>query len=294
MYYLFLVFIAFSALLQGENTGFSSTSFWSSMEWKRDVSELDFQEDCVVQKAEKNFIEFCRKFEGSKLLNYNIPPSRYSIPPIIHFIWLGSSLPPKATAAIESWKEHHQGWEIKIWTDAEAKVFSWTNNHSKFVFEQAESWAEKADVLRLDILYQFGGVYSDVDVFCLHSFHDLIVQEITFFSCFELNYTSRHYGEAFYVGTAVMGAMKGSPIMKYCLDHCKAQKEAQGVGILKRTGPGLVSKACQLGFGNPEEHILILPCSYLYPFPWKRRNENSKDFISPESLAIHLWNNSWM
>ncbi len=294
MYRFIWIFVIFSSFLRGETTGFSQTPFWKSMDWKRDTSEVAFQKEESIKKAEKNFIEFCKKVEDSPLRNYNIPPSSSSIPPILHFIWLGSSLPPKADAAIASWKEHHPGWEIKIWTDEEVRDFSWTNNHSKIVFEQAESWAEKADVLRLDILYQFGGVYSDIDVLCLRSFHDLIVQKITFFSCFELNYTSRHFGEAFYIGTAIMGASKGSFLMKHCLDRCRSQLEAPGVGILDRTGPGLISRVCQIALDDPKEGILILPCSYLYPFPWKNRNENSREFISPESLAIHLWNNSWM
>jgi len=294
MYLFIWIFTLFSSFLIGETTGFSPTPFWNSMDWKREVSEESFHREESIQKAESNFVGFCKKIEDSSPMNYDIPPLNYSIPPILHFIWLGSSLPNKAAVAIESWKAHHPGWEIRIWTDEEVASFLWTDSHAKLVFEQAESWAEKADVLRLDILYQFGGIYSDVDVLCLRSFHDLIVQGVTFFSSFELNYTSRHYGKAFYVGTAVMGASKGSSLMKSCLKLCQTQLEAPGIGILKRTGPCLISRVCEIALREEEENILILPCSYLYPFPWENRNEKSQEFIAPESLAIHLWNNSWM
>ena len=90
-----------------------------------------------------------------------------------------------------------------------------------------------------------------------------------------------------------MGAARGSALMKYCLDQCRTQEEAPEEGILKRTGPGLVSRACQEAFKDPKEHILILPCSYLYPQPWKNRGANVAEFTAGESLAVHLWNYSW-
>jgi mannosyltransferase OCH1-like enzyme len=254
---------------------FYSTSFWHSMQWKREDSSLEFRQDQDVKLVEQNFIRFCQNKKDSLVLNYEHPPSTFSIPPILHFIWIGSPLTLEAKRAVESWEKHHQGWEIRVWTDEEVKNFSWTEDRLQQSFNDASTWAEKADILRLDILYQFGGIYSDMDVNCLQPFHDLIVQNITFFSCFELNYASRHYGASFYVGTAVMGASKGSPLMKYCLNHLKTQQEAPSEGILKRTGPGLVSRACQAALLDHTDHILILPCSYLYPFPWKSRSQNS-------------------
>lgn len=289
----YLIMIFFSSFILSAS-GFTPVTFWESMEWKRNASTIDFQNDPSIQKAKTNFDRFCDRNKALPTVNYDLPPKIYSIPPILHFIWLGSPLPEKGRQTIKSWLDHHPGWEWKLWTDEEVNQFPWTDDHLRSVFEQADSWAEKADILRLDILYQWGGIYSDIDALCLQPFHDLIVQDITFFSCFELNYASSHYGEAFYVGTAVIGAAKGSNVLKYCLVHSKTQKEAPDLNLLKRTGPGLVSKACQASFHLPQEHILILPCSYLYPLPWKLRNENDAGFIGLESLAIHLWNNSWM
>jgi inositol phosphorylceramide mannosyltransferase catalytic subunit len=309
MNYLKLIFLLLSIVFQGNlysdipqktfkfserPKGFAPTPFWESMCWKRDDSGVDFCENQDVKRSEQNFIRFCNQHEKKPPLNYSIPPSDYSIPPIIHFIWLGSPVTHEVQVAIESWKKHHSGWEIKVWTDEVVEKFLWTEDRLRIAFEEADTWAEKADILRLDILYQFGGIYSDVDVLCLNSFHDLIVQDVTFFSSFELNFTSRHYGEAFYVGTAIMGASKGSPLMKYCLDHCKTYRENPTAGILKRTGPGLVSRACLAGFANPQEHILILPCSYIYPLPWKNKGSDIAEYISKESLAVHFWASSWV
>lgn len=294
---LFFMGNGFSSVDQTERKsdflGFYPISFWESMEWKRSSSGSDFQEDKDVKIAEQNFSLFCQRGRMMEPINYELAPSKFSIPPILHFIWIGSPVTPQVEKAIASWKKHHPGWKIKLWTDEKVETFTWTEDRLYKLFKEASTWAEKADIWRLDILYQFGGIYSDVDVICLRPFHDLIVQDITFFSCFELNYTSSHYGAPFFVGTAVMGSSKNSEVMKYGLDHCKSQSEAPLENLLKRTGPGLVSRACQAHFSNPKENILILPCSYLYPFPWKMRDENSEMFIAPESLSIHVWNYSW-
>ncbi len=175
-------------------------------------------------------------------------------------------------------------------------MLEWSSEKVKQAFIKGSTWAEKADILRLEVLYKFGGVYSDADVVCTNSFQDLIVQDIGFFSAFELNYIGKHYGEPFFIGSAVMGSAKGSHVVKYCLDHLQTEEEAPTVGIIKRTGPGLISRACQDVLANQKENILILPCGYLYPLPWKLRavtSETVAGFVSSETLAIHLWDGSW-
>lgn len=276
--------------------GFLSASFWESMEWKRDCSSITFQQDEAIKYAKQNFLQFCEKVKRSPSPDYKNPPTHYSIPPIIHFIWLGSPLSAKAHTSVKSWEKYHPNWEIKIWTDTETDRFSWSSPRTQVAFKIAKTWAEKADLLRLEVLYQFGGIYSDTDVICLNFFHDLLVQDITFFSCFELNYINQYYGEAFYIGTAVMGAAKGCLVIKHCLDRFKTHQEAPDAGILRRTGPGLVSRSCKATLLDPEENILILPCSYLYPLPYESKwisNEKTLESISQESLALHLWDSSW-
>lgn len=276
--------------------GFSYSSFFNSMKWQREDTSNEFMHDKDVKAVEHNFIRFCENFKKLPKQSYQTPPTEYSIPPIIHGIWLGSPAPTWVTSAFNSWKKYHPGWEIKIWTADDLTDFNWSNKRIQLAFEQAETWAEKADILRLEILYKFGGIYSDADVICLNSFHDLIVQDVGFLSSFELNYNSKHYGEAFFIGTAVMGAAKNSAVVKYCLDHLRSSQDAPTEGIIKRTGPGLISRACRAVLSNKEENILILPCSYLYPLPWKKKIVNSEsvvEYVSPESLAIHLWDGSW-
>lgn len=276
--------------------GFSYSSFENSMDWKRDETDKEFFEDRDVKAVIQNFIGFCQNFEHLPQQDYSTVPAHFSIPPIIHLIWIGSDIPKTVGDAFDSWRKHHPNWEIKVWGDTEVANFDWSSEKIQQAFIQADTWAEKADILRLEVLYKFGGIYSDADVVCINSFHDLVVQDIAFFSCFELNYVGKHYGEPFFVGSAVLGAAKNSHVIKYCLDHLKTAEEAPSLGIIKRTGPGLISRACQEVLSNKKENILILPCSYFYPLPWKKRDTTSESvasFVSSDTLAIHLWDGSW-
>lgn len=276
--------------------GFSHSSFWGSMKWQRTDTENEFINDKDVKIAEQKFIRFCENFKKLPKQDYKVTPIQFSIPPIIHLIWLGSPIPSQVASIFDSWRKHHPGWEIRIWTDSEVANLSWSSKRIQLAFEQANTWAEKADILRIEVLYKFGGIYSDADAVCLNSFQDLIVQDIGFFSCFELNYIGKHYGEPFFVGSAIMGAAKNSFVMKYCLENIQTVQDAPTVGIIKRTGPGLISRACQAVYATGEENILILPCGYLYPLPWKKRDvtrESVVEYMGPEALAIHLWDGSW-
>ncbi len=271
-----------------EEKGFHRNDFWEAMRFGRNETAAEFYVDPDVLAVKANFDRLCAQID--------IPSEQTSIPHVIHLIWLGSNIHEKVGICFDSWKKHHPDWEVKIWTDKEVAAFDWSSEHSKVCFEEADTWAEKADILRLEVLYRFGGIYSDADVVCLNSFDLLTRQEVGFFSSFELNYVGKHYGEPFFVGSAVMGSSQESQVMKYCIENLKSKKEAPEVGIIKRTGPGLISRACQTALHTNSEHVLILPCSYIYALPWKERETNEQDvlnYVSPDSLAIHLWDGSW-
>lgn len=266
--------------------------FYSSMDFGRQTTETPFFIDPEIEKVENNYKQFCEKVVISDSPDFSKPPQGFPIPPLIHFIWLGSPLPVHAKEIVDSWASHHPGFTIKIWTDEDAKAFPWSKESSKKAFDLAPTYAGKADILRLEILFQLGGIYSDTDVICLKPFHDLIVQGCTFFGGLELNQVWEEYGKPLYVGTAVMGAAKGSQVIGWCIDNFKPSLEkGPSSDIILKGGPGLLSQSCS---SNLNEDLLILPCSYIYPFPYGRKQEDYKAFIAPESMAVHLWEQSWI
>lgn len=75
--------------------------------------------------------------------------------PIVHMIWLGSDLPEKYRGNIRTYESH--GYKVKLWTEPMKGM-----RHIK-LFNAMKTWAGKADILRLEILYKYGGIYTDTD-----------------------------------------------------------------------------------------------------------------------------------
>ncbi|MEI8300902.1 MAG: glycosyltransferase [Chlamydiota bacterium] len=277
--------------IKGDPT-FIKTDFWQSMSWKpAKKSHSDLLNSSLFSTIEKTYTAFCDNALSS--LDYVTPPQTSKIPPILHFIWLGSQLPLFAKLSIQSWQMQHPGWEIKLWDDVAVETFQWSDTRCKNNFYQASLFAEKADILRYEILYQYGGIYSDTDVVCLKPFHHLLTENLEFFTGIETNNTPLH------VATGIIGASKGSDLLKYCIDHHMGKLEAPDVTILERTGPALFSLACNhiLSSKTTPNNHLVLPVTYFYPLPFKNRNipiDQVQDYIQKESMAIHLWNSSWL
>ena len=97
------------------------------------------------------------------------------IPKIIHQIHLGS----KCLSELEkkwqsSWVQHHPDWKYCMWTDkcieTRLKI-----THPE-ILNTCDSFSEKSDILRFEILYQYGGLYIDTDFECLKPIDNLLKQ----------------------------------------------------------------------------------------------------------------------
>merc|ERR1712070_1358542 len=95
------------------------------------------------------------------------PPEKMLIPRIIHQVWIGGELPHRFQRLAASWKRLHPDWEYKLWTDSDVKGLRLRNRE---LFERAKNPGQKSDILRLEVLYQYGGLYVDTDFECLKSF----------------------------------------------------------------------------------------------------------------------------
>uniref|UniRef100_A0A7R9VF39 Alpha 1,4-glycosyltransferase domain-containing protein n=1 Tax=Pseudictyota dubia TaxID=2749911 RepID=A0A7R9VF39_9STRA len=127
-------------------------------------------------------------------LQLDTKSSRSRIPRLIHFIWLGSDpFPPHSLGRTEhtrdvsddrrwndtmqSWADYHSessNWRIQVWTDD--SVAELRQLHPPLVNDAAFAYALSiknyglaSDILRLELLYKFGGVYIDVDYVCFGS-----------------------------------------------------------------------------------------------------------------------------
>lgn len=121
------------------------------------------------------------------------------IPKIAHYVWLGGNLPDYARSNIISFAMDNPDWSVNVWTDNPAKLKGhlvdqglssdaflhfhvwdvkqaietvpehlrrdFSGVYAREVSGPYRNYAAASDLLRLAILYQWGGLYMDTDVF---------------------------------------------------------------------------------------------------------------------------------
>ena len=93
-------------------------------------------------------------------------------PKVMHCIWVGPK--PAPMKWIDTWKEKHPDWEYILWDND--KVFSrtWINQKHVDFYREKEIWHGLADVIRYEILYEYGGFLHAADSECLRPVDELI------------------------------------------------------------------------------------------------------------------------
>lgn len=84
------------------------------------------------------------------------------IPKIIHYCWLSNDpIPADMQRYIESWKKFLPDYEFMLWNFSRFDI-----NSSDWVKEafKNKKYAFAADYIRLYALYNYGGIYMDMDV----------------------------------------------------------------------------------------------------------------------------------
>jgi mannosyltransferase OCH1-like enzyme len=133
------------------------------------------------------------------------------IPRIFHQIWVGPDPFPEEYARYqETWLAHHPGWELRFWTEENLPG----DLRRPEAAERLRAPAERANILRLELLWRFGGVYTDTDFECLRSIEPLIEDADFFIS---LAKPGR-------VNNALMGSIAGHPLLDEALDRLQPRE----------------------------------------------------------------------
>jgi hypothetical protein len=98
----------------------------------------------------------------------------------VHSIWLNKlnpcqRVPQRFEVFVTSWKKMHPGDHIVhvVWNGNASDAFFNAYFPSKLAFYQSlPTEVQQSDYLRLLLLYQYGGMYADIDQQCNHTFID--------------------------------------------------------------------------------------------------------------------------
>lgn len=214
------------------------------------------------------------------------PAIDIKIPKIIHQIWLGSPVPDVFEAYMNSWIAFHMGndWQYVLWNDEKIKNFGLYN---QVFYDATENFGQKSDIARWEILYNFGGVYVDVDFECLRSFDQL------------------HYLYDFYVGlqpldsqfvqlnNALVGSCPFHPILYHSIATIKDNWHTHK-GAPQKTGPVHFTRSFYAKANTGRTIDMVFPASYFYPLGTQETVNNKQAWLKQGAYAVHWWAKTWM
>ena len=207
------------------------------------------------------------------------------IPRIIHYCWFGGKEKPEIVKrCIKSWKDILVDYEIKEWNESNFDINS--NLFVKQAYE-AGKFAFVSDFVRVNALYNYGGIYLDTDVEVFKSFDDLLDND-SFWGFAEMNY----------IATSTIGCKKGYYLIKEFLSKYDDKKFIFENGQENlETNVSIVSEIISsLGVEMNNKYQKIEGLATFYPqeyfSPYDYINCYSK--ATSNTYAIHHFYKSWL
>lgn len=219
-------------------------------------------------------------FSNTDTINKEHFNKNIEIPKKIHQIWIGKKTPPKKwlDSFRNSFLESNPDWEYQLWTEEEINDLHLINQQ---YYDKEESLVAKVDMLRYEILYQFGGVYFDADILWLNnkSLNNLLV---------DTNQSGIFVGREDHrlLGNSVIGSSIKNNILKEVIDELKTNYKTLRIDNSFppwiATGPVLFSEILK------NYKIKIHPTYYFYPLSWHYDQTKADPNDYPESYTIHF------
>lgn len=239
------------------------------------ISELDGLE-CFLQVLVRNTKEEVPEFSFTE----GIP----KIPKKIHYIWIGGKeIPERFQKNIETWKKYNPDYKIIRWDESNydfKKI-----DYMREAYE-AQAWGFVPNYARLDIIYNQGGIYLDVDVEVVKSFNSVLNDDVFMgMGCAD----RINHGQGF-------GARKKHPIIEDMM-----KKFEKSHFLLSDGRPG--KKPChtyihpvmkKYGFEianyyQKRDGIVLYPTEVMSPLTI----EGMPDFFSKNTVSIHQEVGTW-
>jgi mannosyltransferase OCH1-like enzyme len=204
------------------------------------------------------------------------------IPKTLHMVWLGSPIPNKVAGNMAEWQLQNPEWNLNIWT---APLPSMLNLD---LYEQAHEyvkpdavWQFRADLMRYEILYQYGGLYVDCDTTPLRPLGDLLdnVQE------FAVREDKDWIGNTYLASEPATELF--AALTERQREHTKQFSGHAAAGVV--SGPQYLTPIWQEFGGHVEERTELW-----FPYGWSdvRACRERQVPISESAYAVHLWNHS--
>ncbi len=225
-----------------------------------------------------------------------------SIPKIIHQTWRTVNVPAQWTPLVASWQRQHPDWAYRLWTDADNRDFI-ASRFPDFlpIYDAYPFNILRADAIRYFLLYEFGGLYVDMDFECLRPLDELLPAD-SFVAAWE---PEEHAGDGSpRLSNALMAATPGHPFLAAVIARLKEfRPRTMYYGdVLVETGPIMLAGVASSYEGAA---LNLLGPDTVYPLAdgpalaQLREQDEAAAAVRAEVMAggayaIHYWAHTWV
>ena len=237
--------------------------------------------------------------------NPSRPSVSVGIPKRLHQIWLGGKPMPKRWAAFRKRLQGlHPSWEYRLWTDRDLpELFARDTFHVSEHWNRFPNYGFQSDLMRLMILWQYGGVYLDTDCEPLRPLDGLQEASDAFIGA---TFSPQPMPEVL-VENAVIGAAAGHPFLHLVqagLSPILALRKDSDfrqeiLTVVLTTGPGFLSEMLveyRQKRSSLAADVAVVPSHCFYPVVpgGAPLQEPQGPEQHPGTLLIHHWDGSWI
>lgn len=207
-----------------------------------------------------------------------------TIPKVIHQIWVGGSVPERFDAYRRSWRRHHPDWEHRLWHDGNLPEL-----RNRRLFDQAARFVPaanvgqfRADIVRYELLWLYGGVYVDVDFEALRPIDPLLGPDVECFAAWEV--------QDVWVNNAVMGAARAQPFIGRLVDKLPwSAARSRGQTPNRLSGPQYLTPL----YRRHPAGVTVFDKEMFYPYLYSDIGTAKEHPPWPDTAyAVHHWANS--
>lgn len=207
------------------------------------------------------------------------------IPKKIHYMWLGGKeLPKNLQKCVDSWKKYCPDYEIIRWDETNYDMSK--NLYTEQAYKNKE-YGFVPDYARLDILYNYGGIYMDTDVELIRPLDELLYQEAF---CGVEKWQVLNFG-------GCSGAIEKHRAIKKILEYRENVFFVNADGEKNKTTCGYYDTKAVLDAGykmnGQNQKVLdmnIYSYDYFHPYDYM----SGRLDVTENTFSIHHFNGGWL
>ena len=251
-----------------------------------------------------------RKDAGPSLPGFP-PPDAPNIPPILHYVWVkdkrksghktgrAGQMPAQEQEWMAAAKALHPHWEHRMWTGRGLPRL-WADDPFglKEGYDRGLNPGFQSDLLRLLILWLYGGVYCDTDVELRRPLDALCAGCDAFIGA--TFFPQVH--ERVLVENAVLGFSPHHPFLTQVLTHLAAasrnwpHRSDDFMDTVYLSGPGMLSEQLLAWRGRPSglrSDVAVIPRRFLHGISYEATKSPVNPDDYPDAYAFHWLKGKW-